>query len=203
MTEQMMWQPSAERVAAANLTAFAKLCRPASADYSSLHRWSIEHPAEFWSQLWDFCDVRGEKGATVLVDGDKMPGAQWFPEARLNYAQNLLRHRDDATALVFWGEDKLMRRMERGDLYRRVARQAAAMRAEGVVPGDVVAAYMPNMPETLITLLAASALGAVFTSASPDFGVQGVLDRFGQVAPKLLFVADGYYYNGKTLDSLG
>jgi acetoacetyl-CoA synthetase len=206
MTEHLMWQPAAERVAAANLTAFAQLCRSgfneAGADYSSLHRWSIEHAAEFWSQLWDFCDVRGEKGSTILVDGDKMPGAQWFPEARLNYAQNLLRHRDDGTALVFWGEDKLMRRMGRGDLYRRVARLAAAMRAEGIVPGDVVAAYMPNMPETVITLLAASALGAVFTSASPDFGVQGVLDRFGQVAPKLLFVADGYYYNGKTLDSL-
>jgi acetoacetyl-CoA synthetase len=202
MTEKMMWQPSAERVATANLTAFAQLCHPASTDYSSLHRWSIEHPAEFWSQLWDFCNVRGEKGSTILVDGDRMPGAQWFPEARLNYAQNLLRQRDDGTALVFWGEDKLMRRMGRGDLYRRVARLVAAMRAEGVVPGDVVAAYMPNMPETLITLLAASTLGAVFTSASPDFGVQGVLDRFGQVAPKLLFVADGYYYNGKTLDSL-
>jgi acetoacetyl-CoA synthetase len=203
MTEQMMWQASPSRIAAANLTAFARQAgRPASADYSDFHRWSIDHPEEFWSQLWDFCDVRGAKGSTVLVAGDKMPGAKWFPEARLNYAQNLLRRRDDGAALVFWGEDKLMRRMGHGDLYRRVARLALAMKNAGVVPGDVVAAYMPNMPEAVITLLAASAIGAVFTSASPDFGVQGVLDRFGQVAPKLLFVADGYYYNGKTLDSL-
>jgi acetoacetyl-CoA synthetase len=201
MTDQMMWQPSAARVAAANLTAFAARAG-LPADYARIHRWSIEQPEAFWSLLWDFCAVRGEKGGVVLADGDKMPGARWFPEARLNYAQNLLRRRDDGAALVFWGEDKLMRRMGRGDLYRRVARLAAAMKNEGVVPGDVVAAYMPNMPETLITLLAASAIGAVFTSASPDFGVQGVLDRFGQVAPKLLFVADGYYYNGKTIDSL-
>jgi acetoacetyl-CoA synthetase len=201
MTDQMMWQPSAARVAAANLTAFAaRAGQPA--DYAQIHRWSIEQPADFWSLVWDFCEVRGEKGSVVLADGDKMPGARWFPEARLNYAQNLLRRRDDGAALAFWGEDKLMRRMGRGDLYRRVARLAAAMKNEGVVPGDVVAAYMPNMPETLITLLAAAAIGAVFTSASPDFGVQGVLDRFGQVNPKLLFVADGYYYNGKTLDSL-
>jgi acetoacetyl-CoA synthetase len=197
----MMWQPSPARVAAANLSAFAARAG-LPADYAQLHRWSIEQPEAFWSLVWDFCDVRGEKGDVVLADGDKMPGAQWFPAARLNYAQNLLRRRDDGAALAFWGEDKLMRRMGRGDLYRRVARLALAMRNEGVVPGDVVAAYMPNMPETLITLLAASAIGAVFTSASPDFGVQGVLDRFGQVNPKLLFVADGYYYNGKTLDSL-
>jgi acetoacetyl-CoA synthetase len=171
-------------------------------DYASLHRWSVDRPAEFWTSVWEFGEVRGERGAAVLVDGDKMPGARWFPDARLNYAQNLLRARDDGDALVFWGEDRLRRRIGRGEFYRRVARLAAAMRAEGVRPGDRVAAYMPNMPETLITMLAAAAIGAVFTSASPDFGVQGVLDRFGQVEPKLLFVADGYYYNGKTIDSL-
>ncbi|MDZ7602610.1 MAG: AMP-binding protein, partial [Hoeflea sp.] len=201
MIEQMMWQPGPERVAAANLTAFARQAgRPA--DYAELHRWSIEHPEEFWSLLWDFAAVRGEKGQRILADGDRMPGAQWFPEARLNYAQNLLRRCDEATALVFRGEEKVARRMTYGELYLRVARLAAAMKAEGIVAGDVVAAYMPNLPEALITLLAASSIGAVFTSASPDFGVQGVLDRFGQVAPKLLFVADGYFYNGKTLDSL-
>lgn len=201
MTDPMLWQPSAERIAAANLTAFAaKTGQPA--DYAALHRWSIEQPEAFWSQVWDFCEVRGEKGARVLADGDKMPGAQWFPDARLNYAQNLLRRRDYEAALVFWGEDKVMRRMGYGDLYRRVARLALAMKNEGIQPGDVVAAYMPNLPETTITLLAAASIGAVFTSASPDFGVQGVLDRFSQVAPKLLFVADGYYYNGKSYDSL-
>jgi len=205
MIEQMMWQPGAERVAAANLTAFARLAGSFAnnaADYAQLHRWSVEKPEEFWSLLWDFAAVRGEKGQRILIDGDKMPGAQWFPEARLNYAQNLLRRRDEGTALVFRGEEKVLRRMTYGELYLRVARLAAAMKAEGIVADDVVAAYMPNLPETLITLLAASSIGAVFTSASPDFGVQGVLDRFGQVAPKLLFVADGYFYNGKMLDSL-
>ena len=201
MTEQLLWQPSAERIAAANLTAFAARAG-LPADYAQIHRWSIGQPEAFWSLVWDFCEVKGEKGARVLVDGDRMPGAKWFPDARLNFAQNLLRRRDYDAALVFWGEDKLIRRMGHGDLYRRVARLAQAMKHEGVVAGDVVAAYMPNLPETMITMLAASSLGAVFTSASPDFGVQGVLDRFGQVAPKLLFVADGYYYNGKSFDSL-
>ena len=201
MTDQMKWQPSAERINAANLSAFAQRAGQ-PADYQALHRWSIENPEAFWSLVWDFGQVIGTKGERVLVDGDKMPGARWFPDATLNYAQNLLRRRDYQTGLVFWGEDKLIRRIGHGDLYRRVARLALAMRNEGLEPGDVVAAYMPNLPETLITFLAAASIGAVFTSASPDFGVQGVLDRFGQVAPKLLFVADGYYYNGKTFDSM-
>jgi acetoacetyl-CoA synthetase len=196
-----MWQPDAARMAAANLTAFAaRAGQPV--DYAAIHRWSIGHPADFWSLLWDFVSVRGEKGERILLDGDRMPGAKWFPDARLNYAGNLLRRRDDGIALVFKGEEKVTRRMTYGELYLRVARLAAAMKAEGIVAGDVVAAYMPNLPETLIALLAASSIGAIFTSASPDFGVQGVLDRFGQVQPKLLFVADGYYYNGKPIETL-
>ena len=205
MSDPLKWQPSAERVAAAALTAFAARAGQSAenADYAALHRWSIDQPEAFWSLLWDFCAVRGEKGARVLIEGGHMADARWFPDARLNYAQNLLRRRDQDDALVFWGEDRVKRRIAHGELYRRVARLAAAMKNEGVVAGDVVAAYLPNLPEALIALLAASSIGAVFTSASPDFGVQGVLDRFGQVAPKLLFVADGYYYNGKTIDSLG
>ena len=201
MNESPLWQPGAERIAAANLTAFAaRAALPA--DYAAIHRWSIEHSADFWSLLWDFAEVRGQKGARILVDGERMPGARWFPEARLNYAENLLRRRDDGTALVFRGEEKVTRRMTYGELHLRVARLVAAMKAEGIVAGDVVAAYMPNLPETLIALLAASSMGAIFTSASPDFGVQGVLDRFGQVQPKLLFVADGYFYNGKQIETL-
>ncbi len=200
-----LWTPSAERIANANLTAFmrdagARWNRRFS-DYQTLYRWSIDHPDEFWRAIWDFCGVVGVLPRLSFA-GEGMPGTRFFPDARLNFAENLLRHRDEADALVFWGEDKVKRRMSRAELYRAVARLAAALRAEGVAAGDRVAAYMPNMPETVIAFLASASIGAIFTSASPDFGVQGVLDRFGQVEPKVLFVADGYLYNGKTIDSL-
>ncbi|HTY98905.1 MAG TPA: acetoacetate--CoA ligase [Rhodocyclaceae bacterium] len=201
-----LWRPSPERIDGANLSAFmaaaGKRWHRDFADFATLHRWSVARPEEFWLSLWEFCDVIGEPGTVVVADADRMPGARWFPDARLNFAENLLRWRDDGEAMVFWGENRLRRRLSRADVYQRVARLAAAMRAEGVQAGDRVAAYMPNMPETIITALAAASIGAVFTSASPDFGVQGVLDRFGQVEPKLLFVADGYYYGGKTIDCL-
>ncbi len=205
--DQPLWQPSAERIASANITAFTALARTRSGraleDYAALHAWSIEAPEDFWCAVWDFGGVVGERGARVLVDGHRMPGAQWFPDARLNFAQNLLRSRDDHDALVFWGEDKVHNRMSHGELYREVARLAAALREMGVVKGDRVAAFMPNMPETVIAMLAAASIGAIFTSASPDFGVQGVVDRFGQTEPKVLFAADGYYYNGKVIETLG
>jgi acetoacetyl-CoA synthetase len=203
-----IWQPSAQRIAGTRLTAFAAAAetrwqrRLASADYSALHAWSIDHPEEFWASVWEFGEVCGTMGATVVVDREKMPGARWFPQARLNFAENLLRRRDEADALVFWGEDKLKRRLSHAQLQREVARLARALRDLGVVAGDRVAAYMPNLPETLIVMLAATSLGAVFTSASPDFGVQGVLDRFGQTEPKVLFAGDGYFYGGKTIDSM-
>jgi acetoacetyl-CoA synthetase len=209
-----LWKPTAERREATLLAAFMRAAGERwgrnFADYGALHRWSIERPEEFWLSIWDDGDViAAERGETVVVAAERMPGAQWFPEARLNFAENLLRHcnkgegeGDDGDAIVFWGEDRLKRRIGRRNLYRRVARLAAAMRADGVQAGDRVAAFMPNLPETVITMLAAASIGATFTSASPDFGVQGVLDRFGQVEPKLLFVADGYYYNGKIIDCL-
>jgi acetoacetyl-CoA synthetase len=147
--------------------------------------------------------VRGERGERVLLNADRMPGARWFPDARLNFAENLLRKRDEDDAIVFWGEDKVLNRLTHAELYRAVAHLAAALRDQGVEPGDRVAAYMPNMPETVIAMLAAASLGAVFTSASPDFGVQGVLDRFGQTAPKVLVAVDGYHYAGKQIDCMG
>ena len=201
-----LWQPSAQRIQQSKLAAFMQAAGRqwgrSFGNYAALHRWSIEHPEQFWVSLWDFAGVAGERGATVLVDGDKMPGAQWFPEARLNYAQNLLRSRADGDAMVFWGEDKFKTRFSHGELYRQVAQLAAAMRTLGVVSGDRVAAYMPNLPQTVIAMLATASIGAIFTSASPDFGIQGVLDRFGQIEPKLLISADGYFYNGKTIDIL-
>jgi acetoacetyl-CoA synthetase len=203
-----VWKPSPRRIAAANLTAFMRSATrrwgTEFADYDALHRWSVTHPEQFWTTLWDFAGVVAEKrGARVLVDADKMPGAKWFPDARLNFAENLLRSRDSSDALVFWGEDKVRGRVSHAELYRAVAQMAAALRAMGVRKGDRVAAYLPNLPATVVAMLAAASIGAIFSSASPDFGVQGVLDRFGQIAPKVLFACDGYWYNGKAIDCLG
>ncbi|OHC70926.1 MAG: acetoacetate--CoA ligase [Rhodocyclales bacterium RIFCSPLOWO2_02_FULL_63_24] len=200
-----IWQPSPQRVAGTRLSAFMVAAgkrwnrRLASADYSLLHAWSIEHPEEFWTSVWEFGEVRGEMGTTVVVDREKMPGAKWFPEARLNFAENLLRRRDASDALVFWGEDKVRGRASHAELYRAVAQTAAALRAMGVAKGDRVAAYLPNLPATVVAMLATASIGAIFSSASPDFGVQGVLDRFGQIEPKVLFACDGYWYNGKVI----
>ncbi len=141
-------------------------------------------------------------GGNVLVDGDKMPGAQWFPDARLNFAKNLLRRRDGSEAIVFWGEDKVRRRLTHGEFYDQVSVLAQALADVGVEPGFRIAGYIPNMPEAACAMLAAVSIGAVWSSCSPDFGVQGVLDRFRQIEPKVLFAAEGYYYNGKTHDCL-
>jgi acetoacetyl-CoA synthetase len=202
-----LWTPSKERVETANLTRFiAEVNRRhgLSLDgYGDLWAWSVEHMEEFWADFWDFADIKAEtRGERVLVDADKMPGARFFPDAKLNYAENLLRRRDEADAIVFRAEDKVARRMSWRELYDLVSRLAAALRAAGVKPGDRVAGYIPNMPEATAAMLAASAVGAVWTSCSPDFGQRGVLDRFGQSTPKVLFSADGYFYNGKTHSSL-
>ena len=206
LSDRPIWTPDPGRVQAARLTAFLQFVNQKFSAgleaYAALHRWSVENPEAFWPSVWEFCDIIGDPGGAVVLDGSKMPGARWFPEARLNFAENLLRLRDDSDALVFWGEDKVTRRISRAELYREVAGMAAALRAEGVAPGDAVASFMPNVPETVIAMLASASIGAVFSTCSPDFGVRGVLDRFGQIAPKVLFAADGYHYNGKTLDSL-
>ncbi len=209
MTEETpLWKPSRQRIAAANLTAFmrsaARRWGAEFADFDALHRWSVTHPEQFWTTLWDFAGVVAEKrGGRVLADANRMPGAKWFPDARLNFAENLLRSHDSGDALVFWGEDKVRGRVSHAELYRAVAQTAAALLALGVRKGDRVAAYLPNIPATVVAMLATASIGAIFSSASPDFGVQGVLDRFGQIAPKVLFACDGYYYNGKALDCLG
>jgi acetoacetyl-CoA synthetase len=204
-----IWQPSARRIAGTRLTAFMAEAgkrwnrRLAGADYSTVHAWSIDHPEEFWVSLWEFGGVIGEMGSTVVVDREKMPGARWFPEAKLNFAENLLCRQIEGDALVFWGEDKVKGRVSQAELHRAVAQTAAALRAMGVVKGDRVAAYLPNLPAAVVAMLATASIGAIFSSASPDFGVQGVLDRFGQIEPKVLFACDGYWYNGKMNDCLG
>ena len=202
-----LWQPSAARIAASNLTAFMAKVKAdwgvAFDDYDALYDWSVDEIEKFWLSLWDFCGVIAEtRGETVLADGDKMPGAKFFPDARLSFAENLLRRRDDADAMVFWGEDKVKRRLSHREVYDGVSRMVQALAAAGVGEGDRVAGFMPNMPETVMAALAANALGAIWSSCSPDFGVQGVLDRFGQIEPKVLFCPDGYHYNGKAHDSL-
>jgi len=202
--DRPLWRPDSAWSATTRLAAFTALARTVSgtplASYAELHAWSIAAPERFWSAVWQFGGVVGERGERILIDPERMPGARWFPDARLNFAENLLRDSANPEALVFWGEDKVKRSLSRVELRRQVAQFAAALRAAGVGVGDRVAAYLPNLPETIITMLATASIGATFTSASPDFGVQGVLDRFGQVEPKVLVTCDGYWYNGKAID---
>src|SRR5687767_435388 len=202
-----IWSPSPERIARAKLTHFLRFVRERHhapvPDYAALHRWSIEFPESFWRALWDFCEIRAQTRATqILEDGNRMPGARWFVDARLNYAENLLRQDDDEPAILFRNERGQRREISWRELRREAARVADGLRAAGVQPGDRVAGYLPNIPETVIAMLATTSLGAIWSSCSPDFGLSGVLDRFGQITPKVLFAADGYRYAGKTLDCM-
>ena len=201
-----LWAPSQAAIESAQVTQFARWCVHRYGlgfnTYPGFHRWSCDDNDKFWSGLWDWAGVRGRKGDRILVDGHRMPGAKWFPEARLNFAENMLRRRDATDALVFWDETGFRRRMSYAELHAQVSRAAQAMRAAGLKPGDRVAAFIPNMAETCVLALAAISVGAVWSSCSPDFGTDGVLDRFGQTEPKLLFCADGYLYNGKAHDSI-
>ena len=202
-----LWEPSPERVAAANLTRFIAFVNGRHGltltGYDTLYRWSVADIPAFWAALWDFCGVVASRRFDRVVDDlTRMPGARWFDGARLNFAENLLRFRDERTALVCAGEGGERGRLTYAQLHGEVARLAAALTAAGVGPGDRVAGFMPNLPETVIAMLAATSLGAVWSSCSPDFGIRGVLDRFGQIAPKVLFTSDGYRYGGREYDSL-
>jgi acetoacetyl-CoA synthetase len=210
MTE--IWRPSAARVAQAHLTRFMEQVSARKGlklhSYDDLYAWSVEQPADFWTELARYADVRADWGSGPVMANHadepsaRMPGTRFFPGARLNFAENLLRYSDDQAALVFRNERGTRRVLSYADLHVEVARVAAGLRAAGVVTGDRVAGFLPNLPETVIAMLAASSLGATWSSCSPDFGVHGVIDRFGQIAPKVLVTADGYFYAGKTLDSL-
>ena len=204
MTEPL-WTPTREQIETAKIT---ELRRAVTAqwqvdlpDSTALWRFSVDEREKFWRTIIDFCDLKARTwGEQDSVDVDKLPGAKWFPDARFNFAENLLKRRDDGEALVFWGEDKARRRMTFAELYDAVSQLAQALHAEGVEPGDRVAGYLPNIPEAIVAMLAATSLGATWSSCSPDFGLQGVLDRFGQIEPKVLIASDGYFYNGKTHD---
>ena len=201
--DKPIWQPSAERIASANLTAFMAAVerdRGRTVEgYSDLHDFSVGSPERFWTSVWDFCGLMAERrGEEVVRFIDRMPGAQWFPGARLNFAQNLLRRRDSSDALVYLREDRGVRRMSFARLHDEVSRARQALSAAGVRPGDRVAGYLPNMPETVVAMLATTSLGAIWCACSPDFGVEAAVDRFGQVDPAILLTADAYSYNGRT-----
>ncbi|GGF61379.1 acetoacetate-CoA ligase [Terasakiella brassicae] len=202
-----LWTPSADRIDASNLKAFMQRVNEDWSvdlqDYDSLHAFSINEREKFWTSIRDFAGLKAQTwGERVLVDGDKMPGARFFPEAKINFAENLLRKNDGSEALVFWGEDKVKRSLSWQSLNEEVSVFAQALRHMGVKKGDRVCAFMPNMPETIVAMLAATSIGATWSSTSPDFGVNGVLDRFGQIEPTVLVAVESYYYNAKSHDCL-
>ncbi|HEV8178099.1 MAG TPA: AMP-binding protein, partial [Gemmatimonadales bacterium] len=216
-----LWTPDAERVNRANLTAFIehiRIRKPAGSkgvkDFGSLYQWSVQHPEAFWPEVWRFCGVVAEErpgkdpwdevviGLDRMAPPDPKLGPRWFPGARLNFAENLLRYADDQPAIVFWNEAGRQRIFSYADLGQEVARVAAALREHGIVPGDRVAGFLPNLPEAVIAMLATASLGAIWSSCSPDFGANGVIDRFGQIRPRVLFCAGGYRYAGKEIDCL-
>ena len=219
-----LWTPSPEMVAASHLMRFAGQvaasggpdCRDGNrVDYDALHRWSVERPDRFWPEIWRYAGVIAEPrpgrepwdtivtGLDRMAPPDPVLGPRWFVGARLNFAENLLRFSDGREALVSWDESGRRGSMTYAALNDAVRDVAAALRAHGIVPGDRVAGFMPNVAETVVAMLATGSLGATWSSCSPDFGVKGVLDRFGQIGPRVLFTADGYRYAGKVIDSLG
>lgn len=198
-----IWRPTDRRVAESNMQRFlqAQAHRLKHPDYQALYRWSVDRSDEFWAAFWEFSGIRSmAKYRSVLTDPDRMPGARWFEGARLNYADNLLRPEYRGTALVFYSERGDRIEMNRDELRRDVAALARALRLMGVGEGDRVAGLLPNRPEAVVAMLACASLGAVWSSCSPDFGAGAVLDRFGQIRPRVLFATDGYFYNGKTID---
>jgi len=201
-----IWSPGPARRQTANIRRFIDLARseldPGIYMYRDLYRYSLDNPAEFWRAVWDFCGIVGTPGNVVVENPDRMPGATWFPQARLNFAENLLRHRGPEPAILFKSETGESSSLTFDQLYAAVARTSHALREAGVVRGDRVAGYLPNLPETVIAMLATTSIGAIWSSCSPDFGIDGVVDRLGQITPKVLFCAAAYAYNGKTHDCL-
>jgi acetoacetyl-CoA synthetase len=204
---KLLWEPTAEQIKQSNMYRFMTFInetyQQSFEEYGPLYDWSVENIADFWAAFWDFADIVHSKPYDeVIDDATKMPGAKWFPGAKLNFAENMLRYRDDRVALIFKGEDQPSIRMTYAQLYDEVARLAKSLKELGIQPGDRVVGFMPNMPESIIAMLAATSMGATWSSCSPDFGIKGVLDRFGQIKPRVLFTANGYSFKGKKLDSL-
>jgi len=202
---RLLWQPSDEQVRHSQMHAFMMQAAEAHGikpDWPSLHRWSVEHRDAFWKQMWTFAGIHAVRPETAVTAGEGMLGTTWFPGLEFNFAQHLLRHNDERIALTSEDERGQTREITYRELREEVGRLAAAMRSLGVSRGDRIGGFMPNIPEAVIAMLAAASLGAIWSSCSPDFGINGVFDRFGQIEPKMLFTADGYSYNGKPIDSL-
>ncbi len=202
-----LWQPSEERIKKTNMYSFMNQVNETFhknfTTYPELWEWSVENLEDFWATTWDFIDIKASQPyETAIDDPVKMPGARFFVNTKLNFAENLLRFRNDNPALIFRGEDSIRRTLTYSQLYGEVAKTASALRNAGIQKGDRVVGFVPNMPESIIAMLAATSLGAIWSSCSPDFGIKGVLDRFGQTKPKVLFTADGYFFKGKPMDSL-
>ncbi len=205
VSNPVMWRPSDEGIKSSQIFKFIRAINNKYnldlISFTDLHSWSVNNKSDFWSSIWDFFDITGSKGNTPYIDPEnQMPGSKFFPNGRVNYAENMLSGNVSGAAIVFKSEDKIRKEVSWKDLRIQVATLSSFLRKQGVVKGDRVAAYMPNMPETVTMMLATSSIGAIFSSASPDFGVDGVLDRFGQIEPKILLTTDGYWYNGKEVN---
>ena len=203
-----LWSPSEDRIKNANMTRFIQTVNQKYGKrikgYDELYQWSIDDIPEFWATMWEFGEIKASRGYDAVVDdASKMPGARWFVGARLNFAENLLRYRDSHVAFVFRGETQKSATMTYAELYDTVARLAQSLREIGVAPGDRVVAYMPNLIETAVAMLAATSMGATWASCATDIGPQAALDRLGQVEPKVLFTVDGYFYKSKLFNTLG
>jgi len=201
MRPEPLWRPTQQRIANANITNFIRIINDQQGlvidSFEALHQWSIENKAAFWSAIWDYCGVIGAKGSRILIDGSDMERATWFPDATLNFAKNLMRRQDESIAIYFRAEDQVEYQLSWQSLWQQTAALAAWLEAEGLEPGDRVAGYLPNLPEAVVAMLATTALGAVWTSTSPDFGIDSVVDRFGQTQPRFLITTSGYLYSGK------
>ncbi len=202
----ILWQPSKKQIEDSQMFQFIQIISNKynldSSEYEDIWKWSVENPSLFWKEIWDYSGIVSSKDYTSVVDNHKkMPGAKWFEGARLNFAENLLKRRDEHPAIIFWGENSIRKEYSYEALYMEVKMASAALRKAGVVKGDRVAAFMPNVPQTVIFMLATASIGAIWSSTSPDFGIKGVLDRFSQIEPKIILAADGYFYKGKAFDS--
>ncbi|MCO4837485.1 MAG: acetoacetate--CoA ligase [Oceanospirillaceae bacterium] len=203
---QPLWQPSQSRIEKTNLWRFIQSVNATYdlniTEYHQLHQWSIDYSDLFWDQLWQQCDIKSSHKGNVILAGNTMPGAKWYPQATLNFAENLLKYRHQKSALIFCGENGAREEISYSALYHRVTVLVGGLKKYDIKPGDRIAGFMPNVIDCVVAMLATASLGAVWSSCSPDFGINGVLDRFGQIKPRILFTTDGYYYNGKTLNSL-